>query len=57
MKLPYLVNLEKHSIVLFHVESMRMQQDYFKTSRDFISLESLLKGLGAQVVFSSLRAV
>ena len=45
MKLPYLVNLEKHSIVLFHVESLRMQQDYFKTSRDFISLESMLKGL------------
>ena len=57
MKLPYLVNLEKHSIVLCHVESMRMQRDYFKTSRDFISLESLLKGLGAQVVFSSIILV
>ena len=45
MKLPYLVNLEKHSIVLFHVESMRMQQDYFKTSREFVSLWERVEGI------------
>ena len=45
MKLPYLVNLEKHSIVLCHVESMRMQRDYFKTSREFVSLWERVEGI------------
>ena len=45
MKLPYLVNLEKHSIMLCHVESMRMQRDYFKTSREFVSLWERVEGI------------